>query len=193
MKWVTDNKEALLILDQSYSEGISILGVDEFHLLDPCESVAKNDQTKARVVRLDSHPPGGEVQIIEWISTLNNLSKLFASVKEWFHHRTYVWFTDMMRDHKHTITPDALVRKEVNRLAKSTLQIVRKLQSRSIERYEVEGYPRDCGAARECKIAHVGNSSSLLNDTCAVAALPRKRRSRQRSQRSRRRSKSFST
>lgn len=147
MEWVKRTPDALLLLDQSYSEGISIREVDEFHLLDPCDSVAKDDQTKARVVRLDSHPPGAKVTIVEWISSLAMLANTLDWVREWFNHRAFVLFTHMLTDHKQTVTPDAVVRQEVHKLAKSTLTVMTLLRSQSVERYARESLPARCGEA----------------------------------------------
>lgn len=154
--WVKRTPDAILLLDQSYSEGISIREVDEFHLLDPCESVAKDDQTKARVVRLDSHPPGAKVTIIEWISSLAMLGNTLEWVSEWFSHRAFVLFTHMLTDHKQTVTPDAVVRQEVHKLAKSTLKVMTLLRSQSVERYAREPLPARCGKAVEREVVEVG-------------------------------------
>ena len=167
LKWVNANPDGLLLLDQSYSEGISILEVDEFHLLDPCDSVAKNEQAKARVVRLDSHSdPNATVTIVEWLSTLSLVRKFLASLPEWRKHRAFVCYTDMLSDHKQTITPDAMVHAEVHRLAKSTLKVVKLLQKKSVEHYATEGVPKQC-RARGCQIAQVSKSASALKGTCA--------------------------
>ena len=156
MDWVARTPDALLLLDQSYSEGISIREVDEFHLLDPCDSVAKDDQTKARVVRLDSHPPGAKVTIVEWISSLAMLANTLDWVREWFSHRAFVLFTHMLTDHKQTVTPDAVVRQEVHKLAKSTLKVMTLLRSQSVERYAREPLPARCGAAVGKGVVEVG-------------------------------------
>ena len=156
MDWVARTPDALLLLDQSYSEGISIREVDEFHLLDPCDSVAKDDQTKARVVRLDSHPPGSKVTIVEWISSLAMLANTLDWVREWFSHRAFVLFTHMLTDHKQTVTPDAVVRQEVHKLAKSTLKVMTLLRSQSVERYAREPLPARCGAAVGKGVVEVG-------------------------------------
>ena len=144
MKWVQDNKNAVLIIGQSYSEGLSVKNIDEMHIMDPCESVAKNDQTKGRVARLGSHPPGSTVHIIEWITNMKMLSRVFKSTSEWFKHSPYVWYTDILTNHKQSITPDAVVYREVNKLAKSTDKVIQLLRERSIERYMKKGYPSRC-------------------------------------------------
>lgn len=144
MQWVQANKGAVLILGQSYSEGLSVLNIDEMHIMEPCESVAKNDQTKGRVARLGSHTPGSTVHIIEWITTMSILTRLMKSTKEWFEHSPYVWYTDLITSHKQGITPDAVVHREVHRLSKSTDKVIQLLQKRSIERYEKTGVPSRC-------------------------------------------------
>lgn len=144
MKWVQANKGAVLILGQSYSEGLSVLNIDEMHIMEPCESVAKNDQTKGRVARLGSHPPGSTVHIIEWVTTMSVLSRLMNSTKEWFEHSPYVWYTDLLTSHKQGITPDAVVHREVHRLSKSTDKVIQLLQKRSIEHYAKTGVPKWC-------------------------------------------------
>ena len=144
MKWVQANDGAVLILGQSYSEGLSVRNVDEMHIMEPCESVAKNDQTKGRVARLDSHPPGSTVQIIEWVTTMSVLTRFLKSTKEWFENSPYVWYTDLITSHKQGITPDAVVHREVHRLSKSTDKVIQLLQKRSIEQYVKTGIPSRC-------------------------------------------------
>jgi len=148
MKWVQDTKGAVLILGQSYSEGLSVLNIDEMHIMEPCESVAKNDQTKGRVARLGSHPPGSTVHIIEWVTTMSVLSRLMNSTKEWFEHSPYVWYTDLITSHKQGITPDAVVHREVHRLSKSTDKVIQLLQKRSIEHYAKTGIPKRCESSK---------------------------------------------
>ena len=149
MEWVQNNKNAVLIIGQSYSEGLSVKNIDEMHIMDPCESVAKNDQTKGRVARLGSHPPGSTVHIIEWITNMKMLSRVFKSTSEWFKHSPYVWYTDMLTNHKQSITPDAVVYREVNKLAKSTDKVIQLLRERSIERYIKKGYPSRCESKKQ--------------------------------------------
>ena len=138
----------MLILGQSYSEGLSVLNIDEMHIMEPCESVAKNDQTKGRVARLGSHPPGSTVHIIEWVTTMSVLSRLMNSTKEWFEHSPYVWYTDLITSHKQGITPDAVVHREVHRLSKSTDKVIQLLQKRSIEHYAKTGIPKRCESSK---------------------------------------------
>jgi hypothetical protein len=144
MKWIQQHPGGVLLIGQSYSEGLSVTNIDEMHILDPCESVAKNDQTRGRVARLGSHPPGATVRIVQWLTNMGGLTKLLSSVKEWFAHSPYVWYTDLITNHKQSITPDAVVYREVNRLAKSTDKVIQLLQQRSIERYVKEGIPKRC-------------------------------------------------
>ena len=144
MEWVQANKNAVLIIGQSYSEGLSVKNIDEMHIIDPCESVAKNDQTKGRVARLGSHPPGSTVHIIEWITNMKLLSRVFKSTSEWFKNAPYVWYNDMLTNHKQSITPDAVVYREVNKLAKSTDKVIQLLRQQSIEHYIKRGYPTRC-------------------------------------------------
>ena len=146
MQWVNTHSNAVLILGKSYSEGLSVLNVDEMHIMEPCESVAKNDQTKGRVARLGSHPPGSTVCIVEWVTTMASLTRLIKSTKEWFAHSPYVWYTDLLTNHKQSITPDAVVYREVHKLSKSTDRIVKLLQKRTIEHYATSSYPKRCAA-----------------------------------------------
>ena len=144
MQWMNDTKDGLLIIGQSYSEGLSVKNVDEMHLLEPCETVAKNDQTKGRVARMDSHKPGASVAIVQWISSLSTMTKWIQSVKQWSIHVPYAWFNDILTNHKQTITPDAVVFREVHRLSTSTNKVVQLLKKQSIESYSNSNYPTRC-------------------------------------------------
>lgn len=144
MQWMHDAKDGLLIIGQSYSEGLSVKQVDEMHLLEPCETVAKNEQTSGRVARMDSHAPGSTVEIVQWISNLSTMTKWIQSVKNWSIHVPYAWFNDILTNHKQTLTPDAVVYREVHRLSTSTNKVVQLLKKQSIEQYKKTGYPSKC-------------------------------------------------
>ena len=45
----------IILLDKDSSEGISLMGVEHVHLLEPLESVAERDQSLARAIRFQSH------------------------------------------------------------------------------------------------------------------------------------------
>jgi hypothetical protein len=45
----------IILLDKDSSEGISLMGMENVHLLEPLESVAERDQSLARAIRFQSH------------------------------------------------------------------------------------------------------------------------------------------
>jgi SNF2 family DNA or RNA helicase len=66
-----------IILHYKFTEGISILGANQLHILEPLDNLAKNDQLKARVVRYQSHihlpKQQQNVTIYQWISTMKSV------------------------------------------------------------------------------------------------------------------------
>ena len=46
---------SIILLDKDSSEGISLMGIEHVHLLEPLESVAERDQSLARAIRFQSH------------------------------------------------------------------------------------------------------------------------------------------
>ena len=181
--WQSDeryrNTAGILLLGQSYSEGTSILNATAMHLLDPCESVAKNDQTCARVARLGSHTGSktGEVTIVEWLCTLEKVSSMFASVAQWLRFVPNVFYGDQMTNHKQCITPDAIVHREVQKLGKSSMKVMRLLRKQSIEQRAHRLAQDGCGRARGCTIAELqevvkkadNGEDDVLAGTCGAS------------------------
>ena len=183
MKWVDENPSSILIIDSNYSEGLSVNGVDEMHILEPCDTVSKRDQTKARVARFESHPPNSTVKIIEWICTLSCLdpTRAYAKFNTWRKHLTHVWITDLLADHKQTYTPDAIVYRELNTLAISINKVVKGLFTKSVEQFAHKGYPDQCKPLH-CTIAQVGQK--IIKNTCASLQNTRSNSRRSNSRRS---------
>ena len=113
-------KQAFLLLHPSYSEGVSVLGAEQMHLLEPIVLYAKREQVVARVVRYLSHDhlPRDKrvVSIIQWECTSNGVSlvlkKALASLKTWYKLNTEMSFLDKYITIDRDITPDAVVMRD---------------------------------------------------------------------------------
>ena len=144
----------ILLLGASYSEGLSIKKVHEMHILEPCVELAKIEQVRARVVRLDSHLPGEKVNIYEWWSDLQHVFSILdkwnhrslsmpgaVSLTTWFKEIPSVWYSDVMMSHRQCITPDAIVMNELTHLEGITKELNKRFMYHSIDYYSK--MPRD--------------------------------------------------
>lgn len=151
----------VLILGASYSEGLSVKRADVLHVLDPCIELAKAEQVRARVVRLDSHRPGERVAIYEWWCDLGRFRSATVSLSTWCREMNLVFYTDMLRHHKQCITPDAIVQREVNRLEGIVQRLNAKLRTRTFDAMaKLDAVPR-YPAEWKCQTTDVGECKMI--------------------------------
>lgn len=114
------NKEIkCLILHHKMTEGISILGANQLHILEPIETLAKYEQVQARVIRYKSHSHldsnNQQVTIYNWITIMESLKTRLSTkmqfAKKWA--KTYSMTVPDELSYKYTynmlLTPDQLV------------------------------------------------------------------------------------
>jgi len=65
----TSSKNKMLLITSKARLGISLIGVDTFHLMEPQWSYADEAQAVGRVTRMDSHKQGETVTVFHWVST----------------------------------------------------------------------------------------------------------------------------
>jgi hypothetical protein len=90
------NGECFLVLHPTYTEGVSILGAEQLHILEPIAINSKYLQLIARVVRFKSHahlpPEKRHVEIHQWISSMSHpeimVGKAITSLSNMF--RTFL-------------------------------------------------------------------------------------------------------
>lgn len=114
------NKTIFLLLHPRYTEGISILGAEQIHLLEPIPVLAKKEQVIARVIRYLSHAhlPEKErhVQVYQWgcecTTLLSKIRKKFVSVSSWAKFNPEVFYNQKFNIFDQDITPDSIVLKK---------------------------------------------------------------------------------
>ena len=62
----------MLVITSRAQMGISLMGVDQFHLMEPQWSSSDEEQAVGRVTRIGSHLPGACVTVYHWVSTAPN-------------------------------------------------------------------------------------------------------------------------
>lgn len=115
LKEFKDEKINLLLLAPEYYEGISILGCNHFHILEPVSDSNTKDQLFARVVRYKSHDhlevSKRNVKIYQWGCTLlYDLNKILYSkeyVSQWVKSNDgYKTIVDLFKNFKEHFSPD---------------------------------------------------------------------------------------
>lgn len=110
-------KVKVLLLHPSYTEGLTIQGARQMHILEPIANVARRDQIVARVNRLKSHHhlPEEErnVQVFQWYCTANNLvsslGKFDAQVSNWWKTHREMGYWAYQPKFMQDLTPDSIV------------------------------------------------------------------------------------
>ena len=127
------HSESILILDSGYYEGISILNTDTMFLLEPINNISQNLQARARIVRLDSHPPGSRVEIVNLLSTMSIINKYIGSIRAWLKTSKYVMYNFLYTEHNQHITPDMIAYNKIKNLSKESNRLVDVLKKTAIE------------------------------------------------------------
>lgn len=118
------NKIQVIILHPKITEGISILGARQLHILEPIINKSNNDQLIGRVIRYQSHMhlPLGErdIKIYNWVSVaetfLSILNKKVEMLKRWY--KNYKAVPPMYLNTKYNkdITPDLIISSRSSKL-----------------------------------------------------------------------------
>jgi hypothetical protein len=115
-----NSSECFLLLHPSYTEGVSIFGAEQLHLLEPISLFAKKQQVVARVIRYHSHfglPTNKRhVQVFQWACTINSVfskfKKTLFSAKTWLQFNPEVFYTEKFSKFDQDISPDSIILKE---------------------------------------------------------------------------------
>tara|TARA_B110000285_G_scaffold66551_1_gene76437 strand:- start:7938 stop:9332 length:1395 start_codon:yes stop_codon:yes gene_type:complete len=93
----TSSKDKMLLITSKARLGISLTGVDTFHIMEPQWSYADETQAVGRATRMDSHKPGETVTVFHWVSTAGK----YESSDEIVHQamETKKYRTDRVLDH----------------------------------------------------------------------------------------------
>lgn len=160
----TKNNVSVIILDENYYEGLSILMTDIFIILDNSSSTTKNTQLEGRVVRLDSHKNKEEVQIIKLVSDLSNINVFSSKMKEWIGHHFYTFYEAIVVHHQQNITPDMINYMYVKNRIKDNNNFISIIKKSSIENFNNNTIPTDCEEI-DCDVKEINENSecALLN------------------------------
>lgn len=109
-----------LLLHPKYTEGITIYGAEQLHILEPIPLISKKEQVVARVIRYQSHShlPVNErhVDVYQWACTntslLSRIKTNMLSLKKWISFAPEVFYTFKHLEFDQDLTPDSLVLKE---------------------------------------------------------------------------------
>ena len=133
--------QCFLLLHPSYTEGVSILGAEQMHILEPIRLYSRKEQVIARVIRFQSHKHLEKqhqvVEIYQWSSSMNDIiditKQLFASVSTWYNHNRQVLlgFEEKIFDRSHT--PDEIIIRNNEEMKKND-NLITKLLTKVTER-----------------------------------------------------------
>lgn len=109
-------KESILLLHPNFYEGISILGANALHILEPIRNMSRYEQIIGRVIRYDSHlhlpPQKRKVHIFEYVSTLKNKkNEILAEASIWRSFFPNIIMSKMEQFFSKETTPDQLIDK----------------------------------------------------------------------------------
>jgi hypothetical protein len=110
------NGNTFLLLHPKYTEGVSIQGSEQLHLLEPINHSAKKEQVVARVVRYQSHNhlPMSQrhVDVYQWVSgSLNPIKKMLSSISKWAKFNPEVFYTVKFNVFEQDVSPDEIIMK----------------------------------------------------------------------------------
>ncbi len=136
-------KVKVLILHPSYTEGLTIQGARQMHILEPIANVARRDQIVARVNRLKSHHhlPESErnVQVYQWYCTANNLvssmSKFDSQISNWWKTHREMGYWSYQPRFMQDLTPDSIVMQKARMNDSLVSSLKKALATSSLQQY----------------------------------------------------------
>lgn len=147
--------KSILILDTNYFEGLSILKTDCMFIMEAVENPSKFAQVRARVVRLDSHPSGSGVKIINLLSTMAIVKRYVGSLQSYFSDSTYVFYPNLYTHYNQSVTPDFIMFKKVSLLSSQTEEFMKTIKYDSIQFEEPDKNCREV----DCRIGQLTEQS----------------------------------
>jgi hypothetical protein len=133
------NTTVFLLLHPAYTEGITIYGAEQIHILEPIANLSKKEQLIARVIRYKSHdhlPPNERhVDIFQWAceinSILDTLKTKYVSFTKWIKFHPEVSFLTNISSHDQHITPDSLILKKESNIKSIKEELSHKIRKLS--------------------------------------------------------------
>lgn len=126
-----------LLLCPKIVEGINIMKVQDFHLLEPLAEFNKIQQIFARVIRYNSHatlePQKRYVNIYMWVTyTKNFLSNFSTKFKYWKKFDTSKIYWERIHEFDQDISPDAITYKMLKKQEKHIYELEKVLKENNI-------------------------------------------------------------
>lgn len=145
-------KTNVIILHPKFSEGLSLLKVRYFHILEMPETLSKYEQIKERVNRLDSHASLDEKDqnctIFTHVMESNPVLRKVLGFNKWITDRDF-WKSSFLDQHLHSVhkfekTPDQITLDNINNSVKFRNEILDTLKKFTIENMTEEDYNKNC-------------------------------------------------
>ena len=114
------SKKRVIILNPAFIEGISLIGIRQFHILEPIDILSKYEQIIARSRRMNSHMhlPEDKRDVVVYNHVCNLSFKnrffdyIFIFTKKWFSSNSWKVFINeqyLLAYHKQDISPDLVL------------------------------------------------------------------------------------
>ncbi|CAK0765406.1 hypothetical protein CVIRNUC_003255 [Coccomyxa viridis] len=147
-----DRKVQIVLLHPSFTEGLSLLGAEQMHILEPILHPAMEEQVIARVSRYKSHDhlPGPErrVHVSIWICTvrtvLARLRKKSIQHRMWAEYQPWIGPWEQFSRFPQDVTPDSLFLLTSNLIHKNIRAIKQGLTKHSIATLRIAKDPTAC-------------------------------------------------
>ena len=147
-----DRKIQIVLLHPSFTEGLSLLGAEQMHILEPILHPATEEQVIARVSRYRSHDhlPGPErrVQVSIWICTvrtiLARLRKKSVQHRLWAEYQPWIGPWEHFSRFPQDVTPDSLFLLTSKLIHKNIQAIKQGLTRHSIGTLRMAADPTSC-------------------------------------------------
>jgi superfamily II DNA or RNA helicase len=144
-----NHKFQYLLLHPEFTEGISIIGANQLHILEPLNNYAKFEQLQYRVIRKNSHThlPVKErkVDIYQWIATTSSLFPLIIKkLKGWKEYSPQVIYWERLNKYDEDLSPDSIVFKNNNNIYELYMDFKDMLNDYSIENCSLKNKKFKC-------------------------------------------------
>lgn len=174
--------QCFLLLHPSYTEGVSILGAEQMHILEPIRLYSRKEQVIARVIRFQSHKHLEKqhqvVEIYQWQSSMNDIigitKQLFASVSTWYKHNRQVLLGFEEKIFSRSHTADGIIIRNNEEMKKNDDHIT-KLLTKVTERKCCITYPNK---AQSNQCLEVTNNVRCNNNTDISASFSSSKRNK---------------
>lgn len=131
----------VIVLDPLITEGVSVIGARQIHILEPIMEKAKRDQVIGRVVRYKSHThlPKSEqhVAVYEWCCTVSSfmkqVQKTKSQVETWLKDQPDIIYPMRTLTFNQDITPDDLVMREQEKTGSIISTLIYKYAMHSVD------------------------------------------------------------